>query len=148
MLFVGLVIFIRPGTIKRGFDSLPIRLEKSFAKRKKQVPAWLRKWSNSVQLSSTDRAYLQIGRSIKRLGAVPAPSQTPLELGNTLVELLPQSQEAIDLILNEYLLEKFSDHIVDVDYAKSAARQIRRMTTRALFKEIFHKKEAEELENL
>jgi transglutaminase-like putative cysteine protease len=148
MLFVGLVIFIRPGTIKRGFDSLPIRLEKSFAKRKKQVPAWLRKWSNSVQLSSTDRAYLQIGRSIKRLGAVPTPSQTPLELGNTLVELLPQSQEAIDLILNEYLLEKFSDHIVDVDYAKSAARQIRRMTTRALFKEIFHKKEAEELENL
>lgn len=148
MLFAGLVIFIQPGTIKRGFNSLPIRLEKAFNKRKKQVPSWLRKWSNAAQMSDTDRAYLQIGRSIKRLGAEPLPSQTPLERGDTLAELLPQSQESIDLILNEYLQDKFSDHIVDVDYAKSAARQIRRMTTLALIKEILHMKEDEELKNL
>ena len=145
MFFTGLVIFIRPGTIKRGFDSLPIRLEKAFDKRKKQVPAWLRKWSNAVQMSETERAYLQIGRSIKRLGAIPLPSQTPLERGEILIELLPQSQEPVDLILNEYHLDRFSDHILDVDYAKSAARQIRRMTTRAWIKDIFHKTEDEEL---
>ena len=148
MLFAGLVIFIRPGTIKHGFDSLPLRLEKAFTKRKKQIPAWIRRWSNAAQMSETDKAYLQIGRSIKRLGAVPLLSQTPLERGDILAELLPQSQESIDLILNEYLQDKFSDHILDVDYAKSAARQIRRMTTRAWIKDIFHKNEDEELKNL
>ncbi|HCU56772.1 MAG TPA: hypothetical protein DF984_00835 [Anaerolineaceae bacterium] len=147
MLFAGLVIFTRPGTIRRSLNSLPIRLEKAFEKRKKQVPAWLRKWSNAAQMSDTDRAYLQIGRSIRRLGTVPLPSQTPLERGDTLTELLPQSQEPVDLILNEYLQDKFSDHILDVDYAKSAARQIRRMTTHAWIKDIFHQTEDKELKN-
>ncbi len=148
MFFAGLVIFIRPGTIKRGFNTLPLRLEKAFSKRKKQVPTWLRKWSNAAQMSDTDRAYLQIGRSIKRLGAAPLPSQTPLERGVTLAELLPQSQESIDLILNEYLQDKFSDHILDVDYATSAARQIRRMTTVTLIKDFFHMNKEEELKDL
>lgn len=148
MLAIGIVIFINPGTLKRGFNAIPTRLEKAFHKRKKEIPVWLRKWVYAVQMSDTERAYRQIGRSLKRLGVEPIPSQTPQERGEILASLLPESQEPINLILNEYHLDRFSDHILDVDYAKTAARRIRRMTTRTLIKIIFQKNEQEELEDL
>lgn len=148
MLFVSLAIFIRPGAIKKRVNALPLRLEKAFNQRQKKAPAWLRKWSIAVQMSETGRAYLQINRSIRRLGLEPISSQTPLERGQTLESLLPESKEPVEQILNEYHLNRFSDHVPDVDYARSAARQIRRMTTRAWLKRIFRNKKKEEDKDL
>ena len=148
MLSVSVVVFLRPGTIKRWFNALPVKLERNLNKRQKKVPTWLHKWSCTAQLTDSEKAYLQISRSIKRLSDDPLPSLTPLERGEMLTALLPKSQIPVAQILNEYLLDHFSNHIVDVDYAKTAARQIRRMTTRARLGRIFQSKKNEELEDL
>jgi hypothetical protein len=136
-LLVALFIFMRPAWFKINIDPLPVLLERTLVRRGKEVPEWLRRWSYLAQMSVAERAYLQLGRSIKVLGQPLNPSQTPSERAQTLTGLLPDTNDPVQDILHEYHLDKFSNHIVNEERAKNAARKVRGMALKARFLRFF-----------
>jgi hypothetical protein len=88
--------------------SLPILLETRLDKGGKDVPKWLRRMSFKAQLSPAERAYRQLGRSIKRLGHPLDLSETPVERAQTLISILPQARRQILQVVTAYQLDQYS----------------------------------------
>lgn len=131
LLATAAVVLTRPNAFKINIDPLPVLLERALIDRKKSVPEWLRRWSVRARMSVAERAYQQISRSIRILGEKPIPSQTPAERAHTLIGLLPEASVVVQDILNEYQVDKFSNHIVSEDRTRSAARKLRMMAIKA-----------------
>jgi hypothetical protein len=121
------VIMIRPNWFKINIDPLPVLLERFLKKRGRAVPEWLSKWSRIAQLSPAQRAYRQLGQSIKILGQEINLAETPTERAQTLTSLLPNAKEPILDIIHEYHLDQFSNMIINEERAKNAARQVWQM---------------------
>ena len=121
------VIMIRPKWFKINIEPLPVLLERFLKKRGRAVPEWLSKWSRIAQLSPAQRAYRQIGQSIKILGQEINLAETPTERAQTLTSLLPYAKEPILDIIHEYHLDQFSNMIINEERAKNAARQVWQM---------------------
>jgi hypothetical protein len=140
LLAVTILILIKPTYFKINIDPLPVLLEKALIKHHKKVPGWLQQWSYLAQMSAAERAYGQLSRSLKLLGKVPSPSETPGERVQNLISILPEASQPGWDIINEYHLDTYSDHIVNEERAKKAARQIRKMAWQTFFRQFFHVK--------
>ncbi len=140
LLSVTILILIKPTYFKINIDPLPVLLEKALIKHHKNVPGWLQEWSYLAQMSAAERAYGQLGRSLKLLGKVPSPSETPGERVQNLINILPEASQPGWDIINEYHLDTYSDHIVNEERAKKAARQIRKLAWQTFFRQLFHVK--------
>ncbi len=139
-LVITIVVLVRPTYFKLDIDPLPVLLERALIKRNKNVPQWLQHWSFIAQLSTAEKAYLQLGRSIRWLGQEINPAETPLERAQTVTNLLPDALAPVEDIISEYQLDKFSNHIVNEDRAKNAARTVRELTFNAILKRLFQVK--------
>jgi len=107
MLFI-LAVILLPKYIKVNVRSLPILLESRLDDGGKEVPNWLRRLSFKAQLSPAERAYRQLGRSIKRLGHPLDLSETPVERAQTLIAILPRARRQILQVVNAYQLDQYS----------------------------------------
>ena len=123
-LLVTLLILIRPTYFKINIKPLPVLLERALLNNGKKVPDWLARWSRMAQMSAAERAYRQMGWSIRVLGITLKSSETPSERAQLLIQMIPALQPFVLDILNEYHLEKYSHHIINEERAKSAAHKV------------------------
>jgi len=123
-LLVTVLILIRPTYFKINIDPLPVLLERALLNNGKKVPDWLARWSRMAQMSVAERAYRQMGWSIRILGIALKSSETPSERAKLLIQMMPALQPFVLDILNEYHLEKYSHHIINEERAKSAAQKV------------------------
>lgn len=138
-LLITILVLLRPTYFKLEVDPLPVLLERALTQRGKAVPPWLRKWSRIARMSSAERAYLQMDRAIRWLGEKVNPAETPLERAQTVTALLPAAADASAAIIREYQLDQFSDHIVNEDRAKNAARVLRGLAFKAAVNRVFQR---------
>jgi len=116
---------------------LPVVLESALLKRGKSVPDWLHRWRLMAQMSVAQRAYRQLERSIKLLRHPVKPSDTPAERAQVLIQLLPDAQQHVLEILNEYHLDQFSNHIINEERAKKAGRLLIGMALKTRLRSMF-----------
>lgn len=107
-LLIVLAVVLLPRYIKLNVRSLPIILETRLDEGGKGVPKWLRRMSFKAQLSPAERAYRQLGRSIKTLGQPLNLSETPIERAQTLIALLPSAKRQILQVVNAFQLDQYS----------------------------------------
>jgi len=133
-----LVIFIllRPTYFKINIQPLPVLLEVALEKMGKTAPGWLKRWSYRARMSAAERAYLQLGHAIKIMGHAITPTETPAERAQILINMIPAAKKAVEEIIHEYHLDIFSDHIINEERARNAARHVRRLAIRARFKKM------------
>ncbi len=128
LLSLTALVLIHPTAFQINIDPLPVLLERSLNKGGKTVPGWLQRWSRLAQMSAAEKAYRQVGRALKMLGKPLNPAQTPAERAHALLEMLPEAEAPLQEIVNEYTLDQFSNHIINEERARKAARQIRKLT--------------------
>ncbi len=139
LLSLGVWLFLRyrPPNFKLKFEPLPVILERTLIKHNKRVPIWLQRWRYRSQMSLPEKAYRQLGWSIRILGQTPNPAETPTERGQHLINLLPDMRIPVQEIINEYHLDQFSDHIINEERAKKAAQKIRNLAVKTRLQQIF-----------
>ena len=130
------IVLIRPTYFKIDIEPLPVLLESALVKRGKSVPNWLSRWSALARMSAPERAYRQMGQSIKIMGQPLNPAQTPAERAKTLNQLLPDADPFIQDIIGEYHLDKFSNHIINEERAKNAGRQVRKLALQTRIRQL------------
>jgi len=132
-------IFIRyrPSYIKLKIDPLPVVLERTLVKHNKSAPEWLKRWRYRVQMSVPERAYRQLGWSIRIMGKSLDPAETATERALRLTALLPELEQPARDIINEYHLDRFSHHIINEERAKQAAKKVRNLAVKARFQQLF-----------
>lgn len=108
VLLIILAVILLPRYIKVNVRSLPILLETRLDEGGKEVPNWLRRLSFKAQLSPAERAYRQLGWSIKRLGHPLDLSETPVERAQTLIAILPRAKRQILQVVDAYQLDQYS----------------------------------------
>ena len=115
---IVLAVVLLPKYIKVNIRSLPILLENRLDEDGKDIPKWLRRWSFKAQFSPAERAYRQLGRSIRILGQPLDLSETPIERAQTLINLLPSARRQILQIVNAYQLDQYSLQDVEKEHTR------------------------------
>lgn len=118
LLLIVLAVVLLPKYIKVNIRSLPILLENHLDEDGKDIPKWLRRWSFKAQFSPAERAYRQLGRSIRILGQPLDLSETPIERAQTLINLLPRARRQILQIVNAYQLDQYSLQDVEKEHTQ------------------------------
>ncbi len=137
LILVLFFLFRRKINLNIHIKPLPTLLEGWWEQNGGSPPNWLKRWSYRAQMSTAERAYLQIGRSIKVMGRAITPAKTPAERAQILAALIPNAKDPIADIINEYQLDAFSNHLINEERARDAARQVRRLALRVRFRQVF-----------
>jgi len=92
------------------------------------TPDFIHNWVFITGLPPLGRAYLEINRSLKRLGKETAIQETPAERANALIGILPIAQEPTNRLLYEYQAETYSQHEANPEAARQASMEIRKFS--------------------
>ena len=107
---------------------LPIVLESVFFRLGLNPPTFLQKWVILVSLPPVEGAFNELNQALNRLGINPSPSATPLERATSLMKLIPESQSATEVLIDEYQKTIYSQRPGDQKNASRAGRVIRRLS--------------------
>jgi hypothetical protein len=116
----------------RGLPALPVLLERGLRRYDVKPPAFLHWWAIWATHTPVARAYLALNQALVRLGAPPAPSETPSERAANLARLLPTASVQIQCLLAEYHVEVYGPSSGDVRVARQAGRAIRVLSWRTV----------------
>jgi hypothetical protein len=112
---------------------IPARLEGGLRHLGLQPPGFLTQWALYARLNPVGRAYIEINRALRRLGVLPTPDATPAERATILTRLVPNTAAPVDNLLSEYQRGIYSSHPADSDTAKTASKEIRKLSYKALY---------------
>lgn len=130
-----LTLAIRRVRIKRGVPPLPVQLEEGFRRIGIQPPSLLHRWALFARLSPLARAYLELNRALSRLGRTPALTDTPLERGSVLAQILPTAQEPIEHVIFAYQSAVYGNLNTDGNIARQDGFEIRKQSYQALLRQ-------------
>ncbi len=131
LLGVILVVLAWRARRRRDIPPFPVLLERGVRRLGWRPPAFLRRWAQRAMLSPVERAYDEVDRALRRLGASPEPVDTPAERAAALADLLPPASQSTYLLLAEYQAATYSSHRHNAWLAEDAARSIRSLSWRA-----------------
>ncbi|MCX7680719.1 MAG: DUF3488 and transglutaminase-like domain-containing protein [Anaerolineae bacterium] len=123
-----LVVAWRRQRLRRNLPPVPLLLETGLRKLGIQPPAPLQRWATYATASPLERAYWELNQALRRLGASPAPSDTPAERAATLIRLLPTAAQAVHILITEYQTATYGPGPGDAEQATQAGRAIRRLS--------------------
>jgi hypothetical protein len=112
---------------------MPARIEGGLRTIGLQPPEFLRLWALYARLNTVGRSYIEINRALRRLGALPTADATPTERATILTRLIPNTATPVDSLLSEYQRGMYSPHAADPKIARTASREIRKLSYMALF---------------
>lgn len=141
LLLLGVIVFVlqRPDLFKINIDPLPVLLEHLLLKHGKTVPGWLRRWSYLARMSTAQKAYRRLCRSLKILGQPLDSAQTPAERAQTLTRLIPMAYQPALEIVHQYHLDKFSDHLINEGQTNAAGWQVLSLAFKARLSNFFNR---------
>jgi transglutaminase-like putative cysteine protease len=128
VLGLGLAALAWRAGRRRGLPPLPVLLERGLQRYDIKPPSFLRVWAIWATQSTIGRAYLALNQALARLGAPPAPWETPGERAAALARLLPAASAPIHRLLAEYYAEVYGPRAGDARTALEAGRAIRALS--------------------
>ena len=95
-------------------------------------PPLLRRWVYFASLPPIARSYMEINRALKRLGSPAGVHDTPAERAAVLSSLLPEVEQQVYFLLENYQLSIYSQRIPEIENARQYGLQIRSLSYRAM----------------
>lgn len=120
------------------FDQIPARLQTAYERNGGRAPAWLTNWSRWARLTSIERSFETINRSLRVLGTPPVYSATPAERAQSLSKLLPVASSAIDSLLKQHQASLFTPEPGNPRLARRASLTIWFYTVQYLIQKILY----------
>lgn len=138
IMFADLItlIVIRNKRLGRKFLP-PVTIDEFVRKRGWKSPAWLKRWSYYVQLSSVDKTFASIAWAYLILNQPLKTGATPAELVADFSLLVPELSETAALLLTEYHKEIYSQLHPDLPLMQTLSRQILLNTIAFRLRKIF-----------
>lgn len=118
---------------------IPLVLEKAFQRLGFHPPRLVERWARQAELPLLSKAYLEVNRSLSRLGKRPAATETPSERAAALGKLLPAAEAPARELVDQYQKGTFSRLPADLDLARKSASRIRRLSYSAMFRRFFER---------
>jgi transglutaminase-like putative cysteine protease len=131
ILFVAVIVWKKNGPNKLG-NPLPVRLERGLRKMGIKSPPLLRRWVYFASLPPIARSYMEINRALKRLGSPAGVHDTPAERAAALSSLLPEVEQQVYFLLENYQLSIYSQRIPEIENARQYGLHIRSLSYRAM----------------
>jgi hypothetical protein len=135
-LGLSLIAFVWRKRRPADLPPFPVLLEKGLHHFDLQSPAILSRWVLHTTLPLVARAYLEINYSLKRLGAAPAPADTPAERTASLSHLLPEATKPARRLLAEYHATAYSPRHGNPPVAREASRKVRALSWRTAIRRL------------
>ena len=135
-LSFSLIAFVWRKRRPADLPPFPVLLEKGLYHFDLQPPAILSRWALHTTLPLIARAYLEINYSLKRLGAPPAPADTPAERTASLSHLLPEATNPAHRLLAEYHATTYSPRHGNLPVAREAGRKVRALSWRTAIRRL------------
>lgn len=108
----------------------PVVIERTLRKRGWKVPGWVREWSGFVELSAMEKAFVQVEWMLNFL-RIPIPDgSTPSEQVRRLISALPEGELEAAALLEEYQKDVYSPQPGEVEIAKSAVQELRKLAVK------------------
>jgi transglutaminase-like putative cysteine protease len=138
LLALGVIVlaFVQRARRRRGSPPLLVGLEARMRRLGLHPPAALRVRARRAALPPLTRAYLELNYALARLGAPPAPADTPAERAVALTHLLPVAEEPAHRLLAEYHAVIYSPRPGDLYTAQQAGRDIRLLSWQAAIRRL------------
>ena len=111
---------------------LPVRMKLILEQNSIKVPDWLQSWVVLVTEDPIEKYFRVIHKSLRRLGKVTRPADTPMEACLALQECLPGAALEIELLRDEYQKYLFSQQPENAGLARQVSLVIRQQTRRAV----------------
>ncbi|MFW6136245.1 MAG: transglutaminase TgpA family protein [Chloroflexota bacterium] len=133
LVVVGVVLIVLFWRARRRWDvpPWPVVLETGVRRVGLEPPGFLRRWASLTRMPPLERAYLEINRALARLGVAPDPTATPAEQTAALSEVLPVAAFPAERLLMEYQTTIYGRREGNLQRARDAAREVRRLSWRA-----------------
>ncbi len=127
-LSVILLVLVWRRRTPRNLTPFPVIMQRGFSRFDLQPPAALARWVVYATLSPLARAYVEVNSALIRLGAPPAPADTPAERTMALSRLLPEAAGSARQLLTEYQDTVYGIRPGNLSIAQQAGRDIRRLS--------------------
>jgi transglutaminase-like putative cysteine protease len=136
-LLILVIVRTRKGTwvvswVEKMSQVTSIRLERGLNRLGIKPPVFLLNWAYTASLDPLGRSYLEINRSLKRLGRKPGIQYTPAERADALIAILPTASDPTTRLLAEYQHGIYSLHSADMEAARHASSTIRKLSYLAI----------------
>lgn len=102
-------------------DNIPIRLQIAYERNDGRAPAWIKNWARWTSLSTIERSFETINRSLRLLGAPPPIRATPSERADALAHKLPRAASSIGTLTEQHLASLFTPTPGDANRAQRAS---------------------------
>jgi transglutaminase-like putative cysteine protease len=109
----------------------PVRITNVLERNSIQVPDWLKRWSERINVPAIQRYFSVIHRSLRWLGSPSNPSDTPMISCDQLLNILPEAAEEIVQLREEYQKFLFSREFINEKLAQESSHLIRRKAFKA-----------------
>ncbi len=116
--------------LERVSIQVPETIEKLLLKLGIPPPAFLVNWIYYLKLPPSSRSYMEINHALDRVGSKPAVNATPSERAGMLKAAIPAAAESTDSLLFEYQTATYSRRSANMELARKAATEIRRLSWR------------------
>jgi len=116
-------------------QAAPIAIENTFYKFGLRPPASVQRWARHAKLPPLAKAYTEINHALSRLGKKPVGTETPAERASALGQIVPPASNPAFQLVNEYQLGIFSQQPANLDLARQAAGEVKRLS----YKEYIHR---------
>jgi hypothetical protein len=104
--------------------SVPASLKRVFDQLNWSTPAWLQHSLDINVGTPFNKAYSALSRSAKLLGDPVDSSKTPAEQGDHVIALIPEQENEINILVNEYEKRQYSPYDGNIMRANEAGLKI------------------------
>ncbi len=140
----GVIAYLRsrPKDYTKVTTPLTVHVERQIRRAGIRPPRFLQRMAYRASLPLEAKAYEQINRSLRRLGARPDAWHTPSERGANLTEILPSAGDSIRLLVEDYHSYSYASpngdrRLRNLEGTHNAAVEVRRQTWRLFFQRLF-----------
>jgi len=112
---------------------IPVGFEKGLRRIGIRPPDFLVNWTYYLRLPALARSYLEINHALKRIGRSPSIQDTPTERTDSLIRAIPEASIPAKRLLFEYQTSVYSPHNSNLEIARKAGAEIRKLSWLARF---------------
>lgn len=131
-----LLLITRTANRSGFFLRAPIYLEAAIMRMGFRPPDRIYHLARRAELNPLARAYLEINYGLSRIKHHPAVTDTPTERAVNLGKLAPQTTAPAQLLVQEYQITTFSQNTGDLNIARQAGADIRKITMQTRLKQL------------
>ncbi|HSL47386.1 MAG TPA: transglutaminase domain-containing protein [Anaerolineales bacterium] len=107
---------------------LPGLLRTTMERNGIDVPIWVLRWENWVNLSPIEKSFESVNFALRYLDQAVPVHITPIERAARLTRILPDKADQIKILLDEHQTSLYTSRVADVTQARHAAFNIRKQT--------------------